>query len=78
MSSVICDAISFFLQQGNVKKSKKIIKIVNIEEENLHILSTSWGISIKFSGKMWLMIIIKVTKNQDPNLSLKSTFLGKT
>ena len=25
------------LQQGNVKKSKKLMKIVNIEEENLHI-----------------------------------------
>ena len=24
-------------QQGNVKKSKKLMKIVNVEEENLHI-----------------------------------------
>ena len=26
-----------YLQQGNVKKSKKLIKIVNTGEENLHI-----------------------------------------
>ena len=24
-------------KQGNVKKSKKLMKIVNVEEENLHI-----------------------------------------
>ena len=36
--------ISFFmltlvyLQQGNVKKSKKLMTIVNIDEENIHIL----------------------------------------
>ena len=27
----------FFLQQGNVRKSEKLMKIVNIEEEILHI-----------------------------------------
>ena len=53
-----------FLQQGNVKKSKTLIKIVNIENENLHIFWTTWGISMKFSGKTWLMIILKVTKKQ--------------
>ena len=30
--------------------------MVNIEE-NLHIFWTSWGISVKFSGKMWLIIL---------------------
>ena len=53
------------LQQGNAKKSEKLSKIVNIEEENLHIFWTSWGISIKFSGKMWIMTILKVTKNDE-------------
>ena len=37
------------------------------------------GISIKFSGKMWLMIILKVTKKQGftLSLSLENTFLEK-
>ena len=26
-----------YLQQGNVKKSKKMMKVVNSDEENLHI-----------------------------------------
>ena len=30
------------LQQGNVKKSEKAMKIVNIEEENLHISRTNF------------------------------------
>ena len=51
------------------------MKIVNIEEENLHISWKSWEISMKFSGKMWL---IKVTKNQGFTLSLKNTFLEKS
>ena len=52
------------LQKGNVKKSKKLIKIVNIEEERLHILRMNWGISMMSSGKMSLMIILKVAKKQ--------------
>ena len=39
------------------KKSKKLIKTVNIERKNLHIFWTTWGITIKFSGKMWLIIL---------------------
>ena len=39
------------LQQGNVKKYKKSLKIVNIEGENLHIFGSTSGISMKFSGK---------------------------
>ena len=39
------------LQQGNVKRSKKSIKIVNIEGENLQIFLTTWGDSMKFSVK---------------------------
>ena len=60
------------LQQGNVKKSKKLMKIANFDEENLHIFWTSWGFFVKFSGKMWLMIVLKVTKNR------ASRFLWKT
>ena len=29
------------VQQENVKKSKKLMKIVNIDEENLHIFPTT-------------------------------------
>ena len=65
------------LQQGNVEKFEKLIKMVNIEEENLHIFWTSWGISMKVSGKMWVMRILKVTKKQGSILSLKNTFLEK-
>ena len=41
-----------YLQQGNVKKFKKMTKIVITEKENLHIFRTTWGISREFfSGK---------------------------
>ena len=48
---------------------------VNIERENLHILWTTWGTSIKFSGKMWLNI--KSHKKQDFTLSLEYTNLDQ-
>ena len=38
------------------------MKIANIEKENLHVLWTTWEISIKLSEKMWLIIILNVTK----------------
>ena len=63
------------LQQGNVKKSKKFMKIVKIDEENLQIFQTTRGISMKFSGKMCLMIILKIKKKSGP-LSGKYSFGG--
>ena len=33
---------------------------------------------MKFSGKMCLMIILKVTKNQDFTISVENTILEKT
>ena len=45
-SSIICDVISFFL--------KKIFF-----EKIFHISWTTWGILLKFSEKIWLMIILK-------------------
>ena len=30
-----------YLQQGNVKQSKKLMKIINIQEENIHIFQTT-------------------------------------
>ena len=58
------------------KKSKKSMKIADLDGEVLHIFWTTCGISVKFSGKMWLMIL-KVTKNQGFTLSLEDTFLEK-
>ena len=52
------------LQQRNVKKPEKLMKTVNIDGENLYIFWTTWDISMKFSGKMWLMVILKVAKRQ--------------
>ena len=46
------------------------MKIVYTDEENLQT-------SMEFSGKMWLMIILKVTKNQNFTVSLEDTFLEK-
>ena len=63
-----------FLQQGNVKKSKKLMKIVKIDEENLQTFQTTRGISMKFSRKMCLMIILKIKKSQ--GLSLENAVLG--
>ena len=59
------------------KKSKKMIKIVNTGEENLYIFRTTWGILMKFSGKISLMIILKITKSQGFNPSLENAVLEK-
>ena len=53
------------------------MKTVNTDTENLHIFLTTWGTSMKFWGKMWLIIVLKVTKKQVFTLSLKDTFLEK-
>ena len=54
------------------------MNIANIVNESLHIFWTTCGISMEFSGKMWLMIILKVTKNQEFTISLADTFSRKT
>ena len=54
---------SFLCYEEMSKIWKKLIKLVSIEEENLHIYWTTWGISMKLSGNMWLMILPKVTEN---------------
>ena len=53
------------------------MKIANIVKESLHIFWTTCGISMKFSGMMWLMIILKVTKNQEFTIALLDTSLKK-
>ena len=57
--------------------SKKLVKIINIEEENLHIFTATLVISMIFSAMIWLMIISKVTKKQSFTLSLENTFYEK-
>ena len=52
------------------------MKMINIDEENLHIFRTTWENSKKCSGNMCRMIILKVTKIQGFSLSLESTVLG--
>ena len=66
------------LKQWNVKKLEKLMRVVNMDGENLHIIWTTWGISIKFSAKMWLMAILKVTKNQGYNISPENDILEKS
>ena len=41
------------------------------------MFSKTWGISMKFSGKMWVVIILKVTKKQAFTLSLEDTYFEK-
>ena len=50
------------------------MKIANIDRESFHIVWTTLGISMKFSEKMCLMIMLKVTKNQDFTFSLEIHF----
>ena len=68
-----------YLQQDFVKKSKKLMKIVHIEEENLYIFRTTWDISMKFLGKMWLTINDNIKRHEKPGftLSIENTFLEK-
>ena len=53
------------------------MKVANIDREILHIFWMTGGISMKISGKMWLMIILKVIKNQGFALPLEDTLYKK-
>ena len=75
--------ISFFVTRKfkkikNQKNWWKLIKLANIDWEILHIFWTTWGTLITFSGKIWLMIILKVTKKQGFAVSLEDTFSEKS
>ena len=61
----------------NPKNWGKSMKITNIDREFLYIFWTTWGNSMKFSGKMSFKIILKVTKKQGFILSLEDRFLEK-
>ena len=68
------EVISLFVTR-KCQKKKNRWKSINIDREIdreiLYIFWTTWGIAIKFSGKMWLMIMLRVTKNQGFTLSLE-------
>ena len=53
------------------------MKIANIDREILHIFWRTSEALMEFSGKIWLSIILKVTKNQGFTLSLEDTFFEK-
>ena len=61
----------------NPENQWKLMKIANIEREFLNIFWTTWGNSIKFSGKMSLKITLKVSKNQGFTISPENTFFEK-
>ena len=71
--SVINWAISFFVTRKCQKIEKnqwKPMKKANIDREIIHIFSTTWAISVEFSGKVWLMMILKATKKTRVSPSL--------
>ena len=66
------------LWRENVKISKKHWwKQLILTGKSLHIFWTPWRTSIKFSRNMWLMIILKLIKNQGYTVSLENTFFEK-
>ena len=58
----------------NPENGQKLMKIANIDGEILHNFWTTWGTSMKFSEKMRLMIIFKVTKSHGFFLSWEDKF----
>ena len=63
-ANIICYMLTslVYLEQANIKKPK-LMKIVHIDAENLHIFQTTWRISMEFSRKMFL-IVLKFAKKQ--------------
>ena len=51
-----------YLQKGNFKKSKKLIKLVNTDEESLHIFQTIWGFSNDCFWRSNLFLIVNIEK----------------
>ena len=78
-ASIICYILMslVYLQQENVKKYKKLMKLPNLDEQNHDIFRTTWGNLMTFSGKMCLIIILKVTKKQGLSSSVENKVLKK-
>ena len=74
-ADIICYELTllvFFARSKCQKFQKWKMKIA--WQKNFHDFWTTWGISMKFSRKMQLMVILKVTKNQGFILPLKDIF----
>ena len=67
-----------FLQQGNVPKSEKLIKIVNIVEHNLQNILNNRMNNNKFFKKVILPITLKFTRSHVFIISLENAVLEKT
>ena len=54
-ADIICYKLTSLvsLWQRNVKKIQKLMKIASIDRESVHTFWVTWGISMKFSWKMW-------------------------
>ena len=61
-SSVICWHREFMCKEKKCKKKNKNFEVVNIDKKHLHIFWTTWGMWIKFTGKISLLIIQKEAK----------------
>ena len=77
-ADIICYMLTSINSLRQVKKSKKPLKIVNIEIINVHIFWTTLGISMKFSGKTWLMIRVSGFLYLSLSLSRKHSFVKTT
>ena len=55
-----------------------MVEIANFDRESVPIFWTTWKTSMKFSGKMWFMTILKVTIKQGLTLSSEDATLEKS
>ena len=82
LTSSVISCRHYFLCTKEISKNPrnrwKLMKIASIDREILQIFWMTWGISMKFSRKIWLVTILKVTRNQGFTLSLEDIFFQKT
>ena len=67
--------INFFVTRKyrkfqKIDESNNVNIDVNIDGVNLHIFQTTWGISIKLSEEMWLVIVLNIIKKTMASSSL--------
>ena len=61
------DVLSFFVTRKS-QNIRKIVKIVNVEEENLYMFWTLWTILMKLLENMWLMMTLEIAKKTTTGL----------
>ena len=57
------DVLSFFVTRKS-QNIRKIVKTVNVEEENLYMFWTFWTILMKLLENMWFMMTLKIVKKK--------------